>query len=78
MAPVMGVAVAVSDIYGACSRLAEMGATILGDPGAMKHAPQETRPREEIAFVADPDGYKIELIGHSGMTLRAPTTTREI
>ena len=36
---------------------------ILRDPGPMKDAPRETGVREEIAFVADPDGYKIELIG---------------
>lgn len=57
------VALSVGDIYGACARLAEMGVEILRDPGPMKDAPRETGVREEIAFVADPDGYKIELIG---------------
>ncbi|WP_211605507.1 lactoylglutathione lyase [Jannaschia faecimaris] len=59
------VALAVSDIYGACARLAEMGVEILREAGPMKAAPQETGEREEIAFIADPDGYRIELIGHS-------------
>lgn len=57
------VALSVTDIYGACARLAGMGAKILRDPGPMKHAPHETGLRDQIAFVADPDGYKIELIG---------------
>jgi lactoylglutathione lyase len=56
------IALAVSDLYGACARLANFGATILRAPGPMQQAPQETGRREEIAFVADPDGYRIELI----------------
>ena len=60
------IAVAVRDIYGACARLAGMGAKITCDPGPMAHAPEETGLREEIAFLTDPDGYRIELIGHPG------------
>lgn len=58
------IAVAVADIYGACSRLADMGVEILREPGPMKNAPTETGEREQIAFIADPDGYRIELIEH--------------
>ncbi|MCA3264698.1 MAG: VOC family protein, partial [Azospirillum sp.] len=39
-----------------CKRLAEAGAKITRAPGPMKHG------TTVIAFVEDPDGYKIELI----------------
>jgi lactoylglutathione lyase len=56
------IALAVPDIHVACARLADMGVTILRPAGPMTHAPQETGHRENIAFVSDPDGYRIELI----------------
>jgi len=49
-------ALAVSDIYGACAALAAEGAKIPRPPGPMKHG------STVIAFVEDPDGYRIELI----------------
>lgn len=49
-------AIAVPDIHAACERLAAAGAKIPRPPGPMKHG------RTVIAFVEDPDGYKIELI----------------
>jgi lactoylglutathione lyase len=50
------VALGVKDIYGACEKLAAAGAKIPRPPGPMKHG------TSVIAFVEDPDGYKIELI----------------
>ncbi len=50
------VALEVPDVYGTCEKLAEAGATITRPPGPMKHG---TRI---IAFVEDPDGYKVELL----------------
>ncbi|HUE38288.1 MAG TPA: lactoylglutathione lyase [Candidatus Binatia bacterium] len=50
------IALGVEDIYDACARLREKGAKIVREPGPMKHG------GSEIAFVEDPDGYKIELI----------------
>ena len=49
-------AIGVPDIYGACERLEKAGVTITRPPGPMKHG------TTVIAFVQDPDGYKIELI----------------
>jgi lactoylglutathione lyase len=49
-------AIAVADIYGACERLAAEGVNIPRPPGPMKHG------TTVIAFIEDPDGYKIELI----------------
>jgi lactoylglutathione lyase len=49
-------AIGVPDIYGACARLAAEGVKITRPPGPMKHG------GAVIAFIEDPDGYKIELI----------------
>jgi lactoylglutathione lyase len=50
------VALGVSDIYRTCAELRDKGARIVREPGPMKHG------TTEIAFVEDPDGYRIELI----------------
>ena len=50
-------ALGVNDIYAVCSALEKQGARIPRPPGPMKHG------TTHIAFVEDPDGYKIELIG---------------
>lgn len=49
-------AIGVPDIYGTCDRLAKAGVKIPRPPGPMRHG------GSVIAFVEDPDGYKIELI----------------
>jgi len=49
-------ALGVPDIYAACETLAQAGAKIVRAPGPMKHG------KTVIAFVEDPDGYRIELI----------------
>ena len=49
-------AVSVSDIYATCETLAKDGIKIPRPPGPMKHG------GSVIAFIEDPDGYKIELI----------------
>lgn len=49
-------AIGVPDIYGTCEKLAQAGVKIPRPPGPMKHG------GSVIAFVEDPDGYKIELI----------------
>ena len=50
------VAIGVPDIYDTCEKLEAAGANIPRPPGAMMHG------TTVIAFVDDPDGYKIELI----------------
>lgn len=56
------VALAVPDARSACARLEACGARVLRAAGPMTHvSPQRTAP-EVIAFIADPDGYRIELI----------------
>jgi lactoylglutathione lyase len=49
-------ALGVPDAYAACAELEKAGARIVRAPGPMKHG------TTVIAFVEDPDGYKIELI----------------
>jgi len=49
-------ALGVHDIYGVCAALEKQGAKIPRPPGPMKHG------TTHIAFIEDPDGYKIELI----------------
>jgi lactoylglutathione lyase len=50
-------ALGVNDIFAVCSALERQGARIPRPPGPMKHG------TTHIAFIEDPDGYKIELIG---------------
>jgi lactoylglutathione lyase len=49
-------AVGVEDIYGTCVKLCAEGVKIPRAPGPMKHV------GSVIAFIEDPDGYKVELI----------------
>ncbi|MCM2288488.1 MAG: lactoylglutathione lyase [Sulfuritalea sp.] len=50
------IALAVEDIYAACDAIRQRGGRITREPGPMKGG------SSVIAFVEDPDGYKIELI----------------
>lgn len=53
------VALGVDDIYTVCDRIRAAGGKITREPGPMKHG------TTVIAFVEDPDGYKVELIEES-------------
>ena len=46
----------MDDIYGACAKLKTQGVKVVREPGPMKHG------GTVIAFIEDPNGYKIELI----------------
>ena len=52
------IAIAVDDIYGSCEKIKAKGGKVTREPGPMKHG------QTVIAFVEDPNGYKIELIQH--------------
>ena len=54
------VALEVDDVYAACERIRQRGGRITREPGPMKHG------TTVLAFVEDPDGYKIELLGPKG------------
>ena len=49
-------ALGVPDIYETCDRLRQAGVKIAREPGPVKFG------KTVIAFIEDPDGYKIELI----------------
>lgn len=50
------VAVEVDDPYKACDEVKKRGGKVIREPGPMKHG------TTVIAFVEDPDGYKIEFV----------------
>ncbi len=50
------IAIGVSDIHATCAAIAERGGRVVRPPGPMKHG------STVIAFVEDPDGYRVELI----------------
>ena len=49
-------AIGVPDIYATCEAMQKEGVSIPRPPGPMKHG------TTVIAFIEDPDGYKVELI----------------
>jgi lactoylglutathione lyase len=50
------IAIGVDDIYATCDRIKQLGSKVVREPGPMKHG------STVIAFVEDPNGYKVELI----------------
>lgn len=50
------VAIEVDDAYKACDEIKRRGGVVVREAGPMKHG------TTVIAFVQDPDGYKVELI----------------
>jgi lactoylglutathione lyase len=54
------IAIEVADAYRACAEIKQRGGKVVREAGPMKHG------TTVIAFVEDPDGYKIELIQKKG------------
>ena len=52
------IAIEVDDAYAMCETIRQRGGKVTREAGPMKHG------TTVIAFVEDPDGYKIELIQH--------------
>ncbi len=50
------IAIQVDDVYSACEKIRAAGGKVVREPGPMKGS------TIELAFVEDPDGYKIELL----------------
>ncbi|WP_269622282.1 lactoylglutathione lyase [Prochlorococcus marinus] len=57
------IALGVGNIYETCASIKKNGGTVTREPGPMKHG------TTIIAFIEDPDGYKIELIEISSRNL---------
>ncbi|RLT89806.1 MAG: lactoylglutathione lyase [Alcanivorax sp.] len=51
------IALEVDDVYKACADIRARGGVVTREPGPMKHG------STILAFVKDPDGYAIELLG---------------
>lgn len=51
------IAIEVEDVYAACKEIKAKGGTVVREAGPMKHG------STVLAFVKDPDGYMIELLG---------------
>ncbi|MDQ8037349.1 MAG: lactoylglutathione lyase [Pedobacter sp.] len=54
------IALEVEDAYEACADIADRGGRVVRPAGPMKHG------STVIAFVEDPDGYRVELIQRKG------------
>ncbi|MDJ0518354.1 MAG: lactoylglutathione lyase [Okeania sp. SIO2F4] len=63
------IALGVDDIYGTCAQIRAQGGKITREPGPMKHG------STVIAFVEDPNGYKVELIELSS---RSSSSEKEV
>ncbi len=50
------IAIGVDDIYATCEAIRSRGGKVVREPGPMKHG------TTVIAFIEDPNGYKVELI----------------
>lgn len=51
------IAIEADDVYAACDEIKARGGRVVREPGPMKHG------TTILAFVEDPDGYKVELLG---------------
>ena len=51
------IAIGVADVYAACEKMKQAGGKIIREAGPMNAG------QTIIAFLEDPDGYQIELIG---------------
>jgi len=67
------IALGVDDIYGTCEQIKHKGGKVVREPGPMKHG------STVIAFVEDPNGYKVELIqlGSSGADQKEEASNSE-
>lgn len=50
------IAIGVDDIYAVCENIRGKGGKIIREPGPMKHG------KTILAFIEDPNGYKVELL----------------
>jgi len=51
------IAIGCDDVYATCEKIRAAGGNVVREPGPMKHG------TTILAFVEDPDGYKVELLG---------------
>ena len=56
------IAIGVDDVYATCEAIRERGGKIIREPGPMKGG------TAVLAFVEDPDGYKIEILENAAVS----------
>lgn len=61
------IALGVADVYKVCDALAAKGAKIVRPAGPMASVSPDRDSAEIIAFLEDPDGYRIELVQTPGI-----------
>ena len=66
------IALGVEDIYATCDAIRAKGGQVVREPGPMKHG------TTVIAFVLDPNGYKVELIQKKATSPEDTDTEREL
>ncbi len=68
------IAIGVDDIYATCEAIKSRGGKVTREPGPMKHG------STVIAFVEDPDGYKVELIqlNNRNLSTRQPEAAEAV
>ena len=66
------IALGVDDIYATCDEIKAKGGKVTREPGPMKHG------STVIAFVEDPNGYKVELIQSSSQGATKQEATPEM
>jgi len=54
------IAISVDDVYAACDQVKDRGGKVVREAGPMKGG------KTVLAFVEDPDGYKVELLAERG------------
>ena len=64
------IALGVDDIYSTCEQIKTQGGKVVREAGPMKHG------STVIAFVEDPDGYKIELIQLGTSDTKQPSSAQ--
>jgi len=65
------IAIGVDDIYATCEAIKSLGGKVVREPGPMKHG------STVIAFVEDPNGYKVELIQLSTQSSAVKSETQQ-
>ncbi|MDZ7863266.1 lactoylglutathione lyase [Acidovorax sp.] len=56
------IAVGCSNVHATCRLLERAGATVIRQPGPLSEMSPDRTDIEHIAFIQDPDGYRIELV----------------
>lgn len=52
------IAIGCEDVFATCDKIRAAGGKVVREPGPMMHG------TTILAFVEDPDGYRVELLGH--------------